>query len=87
MGELPAHGTLAGAVVWPYTLSSQSSTIISFDTGMRANTRMVYLSSRAGSIYNDEPSCLEAHVFIILFCNRFHIIVGCFGGLSIVLMF
>ena len=54
MGVDPADGSSDGAVVLPYTLSSQSSILDSVVIlGRRANSRMLYLFSRAGSVHGD----------------------------------
>lgn len=84
MGAAPSDGTFAAAVVLPYTLSSQSSTIIFLVMlGRRASSRMVYLLSRAGSVYNDaQPasvvsvsSSLKLLVSIMYFYNRIRMVV------------
>lgn len=50
----PADGSSDSAVVLPYTLSSQSSILDSIVIlGRRANSRMLYLFSRAGSGHED----------------------------------
>ena len=82
VGANSADGALTGAVVLPYTLSSQSSTITSFVTlGKRANSRIVYLSSRADSILgNKQPAFasrrLEVSGSIMYFYNSLHPVIG-----------
>ena len=55
----PADGNCDDAVVLPYILSSQFSTLVSIVIlGRRANSRMLYLSKRAGSVIADVLSDL-----------------------------
>lgn len=81
VGPNSSEGDLVGAVVLPYTLSSQSSTITSLVIlGKRASSRMVNLSSRAGSAHSDgQPafvlSRLEVVVSIMYFYNRVHVVI------------
>ena len=54
MRAYPSDVAFAGAAALPYTLPSQSSTSTTRATlGMRASSRMVYLSSRAGCSCDD----------------------------------
>lgn len=92
LGECMANVTFAGAVVLPYTLSSHSSTLTSIVMlGRRANSRMVYLSSRGASVHNDRQSIfvsspLEAVVSIMYCYNSFHMVIGKLGVSGIVLI-
>ena len=88
----PADGGFDGAVVLPYTLSSQFSTLISLVIlGRRANSRMVYLSSRAGSVHEGgRPAFVvssrpEGWVSIISFYACFHMMMELLRALDIVL--
>ena len=89
-GANSTNGTFAGAVVLPYTLSSQSSTIASLVIlGRRASSRMVYLSSRGGSVYRDgqlafSSSFLEDEISIAYFYNSFDGVIRQLGVLDTV---
>ena len=85
VGANPSDAIFAGAVVLPYTLSSQSSTITSLVIlGKRASSRMVYLSSPRGSAHNKGPSAFVSSlskdlVSIMYFYNRFHRVIRQLG--------
>lgn len=91
VGANTSDGIFAGAVVLPYTLSSQSSTITSLVIlGKRAISRMVYLLSRRGSAHDNGQSDFvlslsETLVSIMYFYNKVHRVIKQLGVLDTVL--
>lgn len=79
VGANPSDGAFAGAVVLPYTPSSQSSIITSLVIpGRRARSRMVYMFSRAGSGDGQSDlvsSRLEVSLPIMYIYVKFHRVI------------